>query len=587
MKKLLDRLLNLGVPETASPYVRRSIRFTNGLKSAVLALYLVYFALGLASASSFLGIICFTLVLTAIAAIYLGSLRHYNLAFTLFLGGFNIVMVVCCNSLNNGADFSIIYLCTLFLYGSFDTEKRLSTLILNLCISLGSFACVLLLPAHLWWRISLSTFWASFYHVFNYSFTFLVSLFFALSIANNQQKNARKLQKARQEAEEQKEAYLQEKNRAEAATQAKSQFLSQMSHELRTPLNGIIGSVHLLTEEEVNASQRTHLKVLEYSSEHMLHLINDVLDFSKIEAGGMELSEASFNLYHALAKLKAVFEWQFKERSLNIDFVIGHQLKRRFYGDETRLMQVLGNLLSNALKFTQKGGVVVRVQEVTSEAEKAEVYFAVQDSGIGISDVQLNKIFEAFRQAESSTTRKYGGTGLGLSISKALVSLLGGQLEVESLVGQGSRFYFTLHLPYSKERAATSEGVKTLPDLSGMRILLVDDSAVNRRITRSFLERWQVVVHEASDGSEALDRFSSNEYDLLLLDLHMPVMDGYEAITRIRKIDSQVPALAFTAALMKDIEHRLLELGFNGFLQKPFRPEELHQKIMNSMKKTG
>ncbi len=286
MNQLLDRLLNLGVPETASLYVRRRIRFANGMKLFVLAIYLVYLVLGLASAPMFLAPICCALMLTAIAGIYLASIRLHNLAFTLFLGGFNIVMVVCCNSLDNAGDFSIIYLGTLFLYASFGAEKRLPTLLLNLGISLGSFACVLLLPAHLWWRVSLPAAWVSFYHVFNYSFTFLVSLFFTLSIARNQQRNARKLHLARREAEQQKEAYLEERNRAEAATKAKSQFLSQMSHELRTPLNGIIGSVHLLLEEEVSNEQKPHFQVLQYSSEHMLHLINDVLDFSKIEAGG-------------------------------------------------------------------------------------------------------------------------------------------------------------------------------------------------------------------------------------------------------------------------------------------------------------
>jgi signal transduction histidine kinase len=586
MNQLLDQLLNLGVPKTASPHVQRRVRFTNGLKLCVLGLYTVYFLLGLASAPMFLGPICFTLMLSAIAGIYLASIRRHNLAYTLFQGGFNIVMIVCCNSLDNGGDFSIIYLSTLFLYASFDAEKRLPTLLLNLAISFGSFACVLLLPAHLWWRVSLPAAWVSFYHVFNYSFTFLVSLLFTVSIARNQQRNARKLHLARQEAEQQKEAYLEERNRAEAATQAKSQFLSQMSHELRTPLNGIIGSVHLLLEEEIPNEQKPHFQVLQYSSEHMLHLINDVLDFSKIEAGGMELSEASFNLHQALTKLRAVFEWQFKERNLTIDFEISEQLNRGFLADETRLIQVLSNLLSNALKFTQRGWVRLSAHALSTGHEGAEVYFAVEDSGIGVSEAQIEKIFEAFRQAESSTMRKYGGTGLGLSISKAIVSLLGGELQVKSSLGKGSRFYFTLQLPYSWKAPDSGQVRGTLPGFGGMRILLVDDNAVNRRITRSFLERWQVVVDEASDGREALELFSASEYDLLLLDLHMPVMDGYQAIAEIRKLDPTMPVLAFTAALVSDVTHNLMEHGFNGFLHKPFRPEELHQKIADAVKKT-
>lgn len=586
MNQLLDKLLNLGVSQTALPDVRRRIRFTNGLKLFVLLLYTVYFVLGLASSPMFLGIICFTLMLTAVAGIYMASIGRHNLAYTLFQGGFNIVMLVCCNSLENGGDFSVIYLCTLFLFASFEAGKRLPTLLFNLALSLGSFAGVLLLPPHLWWKVSLSPAWVSFYHVFNYSFTFSVSLLFTLSIARNQQRNARKLQLARLEAEQQKEAYLEERNRAEAATHAKSEFLSQMSHELRTPLNGIIGSVHLILEEELPTAQAPHFQVLQYSSEHMLRLVNDVLDFSKIEAGGMELSEASFNLHHSLTKLRAVFEWQFKERHLSIDFAISEGLNRGFWADETRLVQVLSNLLSNALKFTQAGWVRIRAHAVSADRAGARVYFAVEDSGIGISEAQIEKIFEAFRQAESSTTRKYGGTGLGLSISKAIVTLLGGELQVESTPGKGSRFYFTLQLPFCTKAPEGGQAPKVLPSLSGMRVLLVDDSAVNRRITRRFLERWQVVVEEAEDGREALALFAANAYDLLLLDLHMPVMDGYQAIAEIRKGDPLTPVLAFTAAHVKDAAHHLLEHGFNGFLHKPFRPEELHQKIADAVKRT-
>ena len=584
MYQLLDRLINLGIPSTASPYMRRRLRFSNSLKLSVLVLYIVYLVLGLACDSPFLQAICITLVLTAIGGLYLSYLRRYNLAFTLFLGGFNLSMLVCCNSLDNGSDFAIIYLSTLFLYGSFANEKHLPTLFINLVISIGSFASEFLLPAHLWYRVSLPAGWVSFYHVFNYSFTFTVSLFFTLSIVRNQQKNARKLQLARLDAEQQKEAYLEEKNRAEAATQAKSQFLSHMSHELRTPLNGIIGSVQLLLQDEIHSSQKNHFQVLQYSSEHMLRLINDVLDFSKIEAGGTELHPLSFNLQQTLYKLRTVLEGQFAERGLKVHFEVDERLNRQFLTDETRLIQVLSNLLSNALKFTRQGSVRLVARPEAINEEWAQIYFAVIDTGIGISELQLGKIFEAFRQAETSTTRNYGGTGLGLTISKELVALMGGELKVESSIGKGSKFYFTLELPFGEENDVGGDDPKLLPNLRGMRILVADDSPVNRRIARSFLERWQAVVDEADNGKEVLELFSANAYDLLLLDLHMPDMDGYEAIVEIRKINLHVPAIAFTAALMKEIEDKLLELGFNGFLQKPFRPEELYQKIVSCLR---
>jgi signal transduction histidine kinase len=584
MYQLLNRLSNLGIPPTASPYVRRRLRFSNSLKLSVLVLYTVYLALGIACNSPFLETICTTLVLTAIGGLYLSYLRRYNLAFTLFLGGFNLTMLVCCNSMVNGSDFAIIFLSTLFLYGSFANEKHLPTLLLNLVISIGSFASLFLLPAHLWYRVNLPAGWVSFYHVFNYSFTFTVSLFFTLSIVRNQQKNARKLQLARLDAEQQKEAYLEEKNRAEAATQAKSQFLSHMSHELRTPLNGIIGSVQLLLQEEIHSSQRNHFQVLQYSSEHMLRLINDVLDFSKIEAGVTELHPLSFNLQQTLYKLKAVHEGQFTERGLKMHFEVDKRLNRQFITDETRLIQVLSNLLSNALKFTRQGSVRLVVQLEAMNREAAQIYFAVIDTGIGISEMQLGKIFEAFRQAETSTTRNYGGTGLGLTISKELVTLMGGELKVDSHPGKGSQFYFTLDLPFGEEKAPKWDAPQALPNLRGIRILIADDSPVNRTIARSFLERWQAIVDEADNGREALELISANAYDLLLLDLHMPDMDGYEAIVEIRKMNPVIPAIAFTAALMKEIENKLLELGFNGFLQKPFRPEELFEKIASCLR---
>jgi signal transduction histidine kinase/CheY-like chemotaxis protein len=584
MYQLLNRLSNLGIPPTASPYVRRRLRFSNSLKLSVLVLYTVYLALGIACNSPFLETICTTLVLTAIGGLYLSYLRRYNLAFTLFLGGFNLTMLVCCNSMVNGSDFAIIFLSTLFLYGSFANEKHLPTLLLNLVISIGSFASLFLLPAHLWYRVSLPAGWVSFYHVFNYSFTFTVSLFFTLSIVRNQQKNARKLQLARLDAEQQKEAYLEERNRAEAATQAKSQFLSHMSHELRTPLNGIIGSVQLLLQEEIHSSQRNHFQVLQYSSEHMLRLINDVLDFSKIEAGVTELHPLSFNLQQTLYKLKAVHEGQFTERGLKMHFEVDKRLNRQFITDETRLIQVLSNLLSNALKFTRQGSVRLVVQLEAMNREAAQIYFAVIDTGIGISEMQLGKIFEAFRQAETSTTRNYGGTGLGLTISKELVTLMGGELKVDSHPGKGSQFYFTLDLPFGEEKAPKWDAPQALPNLRGIRILIADDSPVNRTIARSFLERWQAIVDEADNGREALELISANAYDLLLLDLHMPDMDGYEAIVEIRKMNPVIPAIAFTAALMKEIENKLLELGFNGFLQKPFRPEELFEKIASCLR---
>ena len=379
-----------------------------------------------------------------------------------------------------------------------------------------------------------------------------------------------------------------------AATQipergAHTLFLSSMSHELRTPLNGIIGSINLLCQEEMLPAQQQHLNVLKYCSEHVLSLINDVLDFGKIGAGQMELSPAPFNLQSAIKKLHLIFERQFVERELNFVMDAGEGLDRTFIGDEMRLTQVLTNLLSNALKFTREGFVKcsVRVQSVTEKG--ARIRFAVQDSGIGISPEQQQYIFDAFRQAEAAITRSFGGTGLGLTISKKLVSLLGGDLQVESQSGEGSTFYFTLNLSFAMEQKQpiTETQPAAMASLKGTRVLMADDNYVNRQITRRFLERWDVQMDEAVDGREALACFYKNKYDLLLIDLHMPEMDGYETIAAIRKIDPAIPALAFTAAVLPELRKKLRDGGFTDVLQKPFKPEDLHGKLAGLQPASG
>jgi len=377
------------------------------------------------------------------------------------------------------------------------------------------------------------------------------------------------------------------KEKAEQAVFARTRFVSNMSHELRTPLNGIIGAANLLMQNSFRPEEKQYFDVLKYSSEHMLNLINQVLDFSKIEAGKMDLEKTNFDLHKLIDNIHSLFKGQFEEKNLNLEVTFDEQLsKRTFIGDPTRLSQVLTNLISNAHKFTTTGKVILSVMQVTRNSHACTIRFFVQDSGIGIPPEKQVHIFDSFTQVESATTRKFGGTGLGLTISSKIVELYGGKLEVESKPGQGSCFYFTIQLGMHSEPKTyvNEEKVKELPSLKGIRILLAEDNPINMMIAKAVLDKWEIKITEAVNGKEALDMYNDEDYDLLLLDLEMPEMDGFELLDHIRKRNTNIPAIAFTAALFENMQAHLINKGFTDYVQKPFRPEDLHAKILQYVK---
>jgi PAS domain S-box-containing protein len=371
------------------------------------------------------------------------------------------------------------------------------------------------------------------------------------------------------------------KEKAEEAAKTKSRFLSNMSHELRTPLNGIIGASNLLLQDSYLPVQKPQLDILKFSSEHMMLLINDILDYNKIEAGKLKLEDAPVNIKELTEKISAQFVAQVTNKGLHFFTEIAEELDMEVITDQTRINQVLSNLLSNAIKFTQEGSICLIVKRLFASSNKVTIQFMVVDTGIGIHKEKQKEIFASFTQADVNTTRKYGGTGLGLSISKKLVNMFNSELVVESTMGKGSVFHFTVELKINENRKMyiNEEKAKNLQSLTGTRILLAEDNPVNMSIAKRFLKKWGIEVTEAVNGKEAVAQFQKGSFDLLLLDLEMPEMDGAAALKEIKKIDPEIPVLAFTAAVYDNMQTDLLQKGFLDFVPKPFRPEDLHNKI--------
>ncbi len=374
------------------------------------------------------------------------------------------------------------------------------------------------------------------------------------------------------------------------AQKAKEQFLANISHEIRTPINGIAGIAGLLSKNQNPEEREMYLNAIRHSSENLKVIINDILDLAAIDSGKLKFEKIAFNLKDLLPSLISTFTYQAREKNLALHYTIDESLNKILLGDPVRLNQVLINLISNAVKFTHTGAIHVECEMEKLHKGMCYVRVSVKDTGVGIPAEKLNTIFESFSQADESVTRRYGGSGLGLTIARQLVELQNGRIEVQSQEHIGSTF--TVHIPYAVGSTKVS---KQTPHIAShvdvttrnVRVLLVEDNDINRLYAKSILQTWKCNTDIAENGLIAIEKLKSNSYDVILMDVQMPVMDGYEATKAIRMMPQpggSTPIVALTANATKIDVEKCLVAGMNDYLSKPFTPEDLYEMLFEKLK---
>ncbi|MBN2825700.1 MAG: PAS domain S-box protein, partial [Campylobacterales bacterium] len=391
---------------------------------------------------------------------------------------------------------------------------------------------------------------------------------------------------------EQTRELVRAKEHAEKALKIKSEFLANMSHDIRTPMNGVLGMTHLALETNLNEEQKNYLEKIESSAKTLLEIINDILDLSKIEAGKLSIEKSDFSLRRTIEQVVHVVEIPAKKKGLEIDVDYGKDIQEYYIGDALRLSQILINLMGNAVKFTSKGYVGLSIKQPAPN----RLHFEVSDTGIGLSQEQQQSIFEAFSQADGSTTRNYGGTGLGLAISKQLVELMDGMIWCESELGHGSRFIFEIVLEKGQEVINTQDNKAYIANLknmintlAGSKILLVEDNVINQDIVVGLLKESGIEIDRAQNGLESVQMYNANpdKYELILMDMQMPIMDGVEATKQLRALGATLPIVALTANVMQEDVQKTKNAGMNDHLKKPVEIEYLYQALLKYISTKG
>lgn len=398
------------------------------------------------------------------------------------------------------------------------------------------------------------------------------------------QERTLELQKEIEERKKIQNELIKAKEKAEQQARDKSMFLSTMSHEIRTPMNGVLAILKLLLEDNPKGEHLESLRIMKFSADNMMSIINDILDFNKMEANKVTLETIQFSLNQLISSIKFSMNVKAMEKNIEVSSNIDHHVPDLIKGDPVRLGQVLNNLVSNAVKFTHQGGVNIKIDYISEDTDSYKIKFSISDTGIGITEDKIEDLFLPFTQASSDTARKYGGTGLGLSISKNIIELMNSKIEVKSKLGSGTTFSFEVKLEKIKTSSIKNEESQFMfSSLNGMRVLLAEDNKVNQLVANKFLRKWDVDVDFADDGVIALEKVKINKYDLILMDLQMPEMDGYTATKEIRLLDSDyyknIPIIALTASTLEEVEEEVKNYGMNGALSKPIEPEIFHKKL--------
>ena len=371
------------------------------------------------------------------------------------------------------------------------------------------------------------------------------------------------------------------KEKVEKASNARSEFLSTVSHELRTPLNAINGITHLLLEENPKKSQMHYLESLQFSGNYLTKFINEILEINKIDSNKIQIDNINFNLKQLLANIQSSLKELASENQNSFNFHIDSDIPNYIIGDPTKLSQILLNLINNALKFTHSGEVVVTAKLNSLIEKKAQIYFEIKDTGIGIPEDKIESVFDSFSQGSIDINRKYGGTGLGLTIVKKLVTLLGGEIKLKSKVKEGSSFSFELPFKTGKKPRENSAKDKEINTSSFIdkKILIVEDNKINQMITKKMLENKGIQCEIIDNGEESIEKCQNYNYDLILMDVHLPGINGTIATQKIRKFDTITPIIALTAISLNENREMLLSYGMNDVITKPFVPEDFYSVI--------
>jgi signal transduction histidine kinase/CheY-like chemotaxis protein len=568
-------LFNIGTNAAKSHQEANRIRLTNTI--AIVPLFILFFSTFYCVFGDYLRLATVNIcsIGVTLLVLYLNHKHRFTAAKSLLICNHAVTILIYFKLMADEPSVFFYYFSVLLSFIIFyNPKEEKKVIIFTGLFVLACIFCTLFLPNQLFKPFPLPASLHRFIYIFNSIVCVTLAAIFLFRIFKVNILNETSLVTA--------------KKAAEQAADAKTIFLSNMSHELRTPLNGIIGTSHILKSEKYLESQEEHISVLSNLSEHMLGLVNNILDYSKIDAGKLELNNYNFTLKDFVDKTYLTFKGLFDEKGVSYKIDVDERLLTlSFFADGLRLQQVMNNLLSNALKFTNKDGVVtVSIATIKKTDTHIKLFISVSDTGIGISKSHISEIFESFKQGDSATTRMYGGSGLGLTISKNLVSSFGGSLNVKSELGKGSNFFFDVNLPIAQanQQVLESAAITTL-SLQNIRLLLVEDNKVNMMVARKILQKWGVQVVEAENGAIAYEKSQQEDFDIILLDLEMPVMDGKTAAQKINALNKQTPIVAFTAGLYEDMKSDLLKAGFTDYIHKPFMPDDLYRKILFCLNK--